>query len=102
LRLGVFIERVNRRTVFKRAKGTCGICKEKLNPRKWTLDHIIPLSKGGTHEYANVQPAHAQCNRFKADMLPHMLDFQEPIFVGFQPKQRYRNNGKKRKRPRKK
>lgn len=94
---------MNRRLVFKRAKGKCGICKQKLNPRKWTLDHIIPLSKGGTHEYANIQPAHGPCNRFKSNLLPHeMLELRQPALAGYQPKPRYRNNGKKRKRPRKK
>jgi 5-methylcytosine-specific restriction endonuclease McrA len=30
-----------------------------------TIDHIKPLSLGGLHEYANVQPAHSLCNHIK-------------------------------------
>lgn len=29
------------------------------------LDHIIPLSKGGTHEPNNVRITHAKCNLSK-------------------------------------
>lgn len=34
-----------------------------------TLDHIIPLSKGGTHTWDNVQLAHMSCNAGKCDRL---------------------------------
>lgn len=27
-----------------------------------TADHVIPLSKGGTHAYDNLKPAHRRCN----------------------------------------
>jgi 5-methylcytosine-specific restriction endonuclease McrA len=36
---------------------------------KVTLDHIIPLSKGGTHTWDNVRPAHRRCNELKGDRL---------------------------------
>ena len=32
-----------------------------------TLDHIIPLSKGGSHTWDNVQLAHMGCNAGKCD-----------------------------------
>ena len=34
-----------------------------------SLDHIIPLSQGGTHTYNNVQLAHFLCNISKRDSL---------------------------------
>lgn len=34
-------------------------------PRKPSIDHIIPLSRGGKHELANVQLAHGRCNQSK-------------------------------------
>lgn len=34
-----------------------------------TIDHIIPLSKGGTHTYNNVQLAHYICNSKKSDKI---------------------------------
>lgn len=30
-----------------------------------SIDHIVPLSQGGTHELANVQLAHYRCNLSK-------------------------------------
>jgi 5-methylcytosine-specific restriction endonuclease McrA len=44
----------------------CGICRGKITDRKQAgIDHIIPLSRGGTHELANVQIAHRVCNSRK-------------------------------------
>lgn len=56
---------------------TCGVCLEQINPRlrfpnyrAATVEHIIPISKGGTHTWDNVVPAHAECNFKKSDALP--------------------------------
>ena len=32
-----------------------------------SIDHIKPLSKGGTHQWSNVQLAHRMCNSLKRD-----------------------------------
>lgn len=63
----VFVEVVDPRTVFERDKGICGICRLAVDPMTpWEVDHVIPISKGGLHSYANVQLAHRKCNRSKA------------------------------------
>jgi 5-methylcytosine-specific restriction endonuclease McrA len=36
--------------------------KKAPDPMSPSLDHILPLSKGGTHEPRNVQLAHLGCN----------------------------------------
>lgn len=58
--------------VFERDGWICGICGKKVNrrlkyphPLSVSLDHIIPLSKGGTHTLTNVQCAHLTCNHKK-------------------------------------
>ena len=46
--------------------GMCGICGEDMfgleSDSDIHVDHIIPVSKGGTNDYDNLQPAHATCN----------------------------------------
>jgi 5-methylcytosine-specific restriction endonuclease McrA len=65
-----FVESVDPRVVFKRDNGICGICKERVEmSSRWEVDHIIPISKGGLHSYANVQLAHRKCNRAKGARL---------------------------------
>ncbi|GGY88954.1 HNH endonuclease [Streptomyces nitrosporeus] len=32
------------------------------------VDHIVPLAKGGLHEWSNLAPACAWCNRAKSDL----------------------------------
>lgn len=44
----------------------CGICGKDLpGLDKSTLDHIVPLSKGGDCSLGNLQLAHWQCNNAK-------------------------------------
>lgn len=45
-------------------KGLCHYCRME---RKLTLDHVIPLSKGGRHTKENVVPACGPCNSKKRD-----------------------------------
>lgn len=61
----VKVENVNRVKVYGRDKGICGICGFKVKFSEMTLDHIIPLSKGGNHSYENIQLAHLSCNSSK-------------------------------------
>jgi len=38
---------------------------QKVNRHRWdyeTIEHVTPLSKGGTHEMANLALAHKLCN----------------------------------------
>lgn len=44
----------------------CYLCGGKFTiKRPATLDHVIPLSKGGRHEVTNLAAAHASCNSKK-------------------------------------
>lgn len=64
-----YVEQVSKHTVAKRDKWRCQLCRKKVNqdlayphPMSWSLDHVIPLSLGGEHSYANAQLAHLACN----------------------------------------
>ncbi len=40
------------------------------NGTGWEIDHIIPVSKGGTDDLLNLQPLQWQNNRSKGDNYP--------------------------------
>lgn len=56
------VESVHPLVVLERADGVCGICGSDVDPFRFDVDHIVPLSRGGAHSYANTQPAHPSCN----------------------------------------
>lgn len=72
-----FDESITLRLLICRDKGICQICGKPVDMadiknghigRHYpTLDHIIPLSKGGSHTWDNVQLAHMGCNAGKCD-----------------------------------
>ena len=55
--------------IYERDNWTCQICMQSVNPELAfpnpmcaSLDHVIPLSRGGSHKTSNVQLAHLRCN----------------------------------------
>jgi len=68
---GVEYEPVNRLKVYKRDNWTCVSCGVKVErtkeyaPHQASIDHIIPVSKGGSHTYDNVQTMCVTCNTLK-------------------------------------
>lgn len=64
--LGQFVEEIDRDVVWNSDNGKCGICEKYIGDHKhFDIDHIVPLSRGGEHSYANVQVAHPKCNKRK-------------------------------------
>lgn len=57
---------------WKRRKnaGICHYCRKTFLPSDLTMDHIVPMSRGGVSKKANVVPACKECNRNKRDLLP--------------------------------
>ncbi len=58
--------------MLKGQKGKCAFCKQRLV--KYEVDHIIPLSRGGSNWPYNLQLLCRSCNRRKHDKLPHEFD----------------------------
>lgn len=58
---------VNRMNVFRRDGYKCGYCGSKHD---LTVDHVIPLSKGGKNTWDNVVTACFSCNSKKGDRTP--------------------------------
>lgn len=49
----------------KRASGICYYCNRKFPVNELTMDHIVPLSKGGKSIKANLVPCCKECNSNK-------------------------------------
>ena len=64
---GKYVEDVYRDVVYYMHKGLCIVCGQKVDRHSFSIDHIVPASKGGTHEYSNVAPCHFACNALKGD-----------------------------------
>ena len=52
------------------ARGQCHYCRRPFPPRDLTMDHIVPMSRGGKSTRGNVVPACKVCNNKKKYMLP--------------------------------
>jgi 5-methylcytosine-specific restriction endonuclease McrA len=54
-----------------RKSNLCGICGKPITKMKdATIDHVIPLSRGGVDSPLNMQLAHDKCNQEKGNKLP--------------------------------
>lgn len=60
--------------IFDRDGWICQICEQSVDPGlrhphplSASLDHVVPVSKGGEHSRSNTQLAHLCCNLFKSD-----------------------------------
>lgn len=58
---------VNRRNIIKRDKYTCQYCGRILGKKEYTVDHIIPRSKGGKNTWENLVTSCRKCNFKKAN-----------------------------------
>jgi 5-methylcytosine-specific restriction endonuclease McrA len=67
----VFVGTAKRKTLAPSIKnkvlsaGKCAYCE---STEKLQVDHIVPYSKGGTHDISNLQCLCRKCNRAKSDM----------------------------------
>ncbi len=52
------------------APGICYYCKKKVAPKELTMDHIVPIIRGGKSTKGNVVPVCKECNDRKKYMLP--------------------------------
>ena len=62
------ISRKTRRTVFKRDEFTCQFCRRRVPPAELTIDHLVPLARGGLDEITNYVTCCRLCNQEKANL----------------------------------
>jgi hypothetical protein len=81
--------KISKRKLIEREGSKCKLCGEPVDfndyhykeegyfiagPKYPSIDHIIPVAKGGTHTWDNVQLAHRHCNSVKSDSSALELD----------------------------
>lgn len=82
---GVEVEKFSNQEIFDNCKWICGICGKSVDknlkfphPESQSLDHIVPISKGGGHVKSNVQLAHLGCNMKKgANSTPTLSAYRQ-------------------------
>jgi 5-methylcytosine-specific restriction endonuclease McrA len=74
LRLGAVSEVYTLAEIAARDRATCQLCGKRVAMAKQvphskapTIDHVLPLARGGDDTRANVQLAHFLCNSLKSD-----------------------------------
>ena len=58
----------------KTSTGTCWYCGQKVGFKNLTMDHVIPLARGGRSTKDNLVPCCKECNIKKKSSLPVELD----------------------------
>ena len=58
---------LNRKAVFARDEGRCQYCTKPAE----SIDHVVPRSRGGPHEWTNVVACCRRCNTLKGDRPLH-------------------------------
>lgn len=77
-RLAQSVRASRRETIYKMLQKKndgsvpCFVCGKHVKQRSATLEHILPVSKGGTDDMENLSISHYQCNvmRGNGDTLP--------------------------------
>lgn len=52
------------------SEGLCYYCGQEFSPKELSMDHIVPLIRGGKSTKGNMVPACKACNNKKKHMLP--------------------------------
>lgn len=55
-------------------KGRCHYCQAEVTPTELTMDHVVPLARGGKSTKGNLVTACKECNTKKKQMLPMEWD----------------------------
>jgi 5-methylcytosine-specific restriction endonuclease McrA len=59
----------------KTASGRCYYCQQTVPYKELTMDHLVPLTRGGRSTRDNLVPSCKSCNNQKKNMLP--LEWEE-------------------------
>ncbi len=54
----------------KISKGLCYYCGNRVSPKDLTMDHVVPIIRGGKSTKSNIVACCKECNNKKKYMLP--------------------------------
>lgn len=83
------ISKKKREAVYAKSNGICKICGNFIPYSKYTVDHIVPLAKGGSNEIGNLQASCDTCNKIKTDILPQDFIFKITEILIYQMQEDY-------------
>lgn len=63
----VLIPKAIKEQVYRNSGEVCAICGKPLSRFSYSIDHIIPLSRGGTNNIDNLRAVHPTCNKLKGN-----------------------------------
>ena len=63
--------------IYNKSEGCCTLCGKKLLFKQMSLDHVKPLSMGGSDTIDNLSATCKACNQMKSNSLPE--EFEERI-----------------------
>lgn len=58
----------------------CGLCGHRIKKVDLTVDHIVPLSRGGSHDISNLRLVHAKCNVIKGNDLDNEMAIHKRLY----------------------
>ncbi|MEE2657638.1 MAG: HNH endonuclease signature motif containing protein [Candidatus Latescibacterota bacterium] len=56
------------------SQGRCHYCEQHFTTSALTMDHVVPIVRGGTSSKSNVVPCCKECNSQKRDLIPMEWD----------------------------
>ena len=81
-RLPVMRVRLNRRNIFARDENRCQYCGRRFPTNELSLDHVVPVSRGGETSWENLVCSCTECNKRKGGRTPqeaHMRLIRRPV-----------------------
>jgi 5-methylcytosine-specific restriction endonuclease McrA len=62
--------RFSREHIFMRDDYKCQYCNETFHPKELTLDHVVPVVRGGRKTWTNIVTSCVECNQAKGPRTP--------------------------------
>jgi len=71
-----------RKIIYTRSNGICQLCGKPMEYNDFNIDHIVPLSDGGSNSLDNLRAVHVSCNNFKANRYDNEMYYAGADIMG--------------------